>query len=88
MNVIRKITARIKRYACSAVSAVKNMVRSFHQKAVCGCAGEGYIDTAVKILISVVLGALLLAGLYALFNDTVMPTLVTRIEGMFNYTPS
>ena len=34
--------------------------------------GEGYIDTAVKILIAVVLGALLLAGLYALFGDVVM----------------
>ncbi|WP_317855127.1 DUF6133 family protein [Chakrabartyella piscis] len=39
----------------------------------------------VKILIAVVLGALLLAGLYALFNDTVMPTLVERIEDMFDY---
>ncbi len=34
--------------------------------------GEGYVDTAVKILIAVVLGALLLAGLYALFNEQVM----------------
>ena len=41
--------------------------------------GEGYIDTAVKILIAVVLGALLLAGLYALFGDVVMPTLNERI---------
>ena len=32
--------------------------------------GEGYIDTAVKILIAVVLGALLLAGLYLLFGKT------------------
>lgn len=47
--------------------------------------GEGYIDTAVKILISVVLGALLLAGLYALFGDVVMPTLKERIQEMFNY---
>ena len=47
--------------------------------------GEGYVDTAVKILISVVLGALLLAGLYALFKDTVLPTLVNRIQQMFNY---
>ena len=37
--------------------------------------GENYVDTAVKILIAVVLGALLLAGLYALFGDVVMPTL-------------
>lgn len=47
--------------------------------------GEGYVDTAIKILIAVVLGALLLAGLYALFNDTVLPTLVERVEEMFNY---
>lgn len=47
--------------------------------------GEGYIDTAVKILIAVVLGALLLAGLYALFGDVVMPTLTQRIRDMFNY---
>lgn len=46
---------------------------------------EGYVDTAVKILICVVLGALLLAGLYALFNDTVLPTLTQRIQEMFNY---
>ena len=47
--------------------------------------GEGYIDTAVKILIAVVLGALLLAGLYALLEGTVLPTLVQRIKEMFNY---
>ena len=47
--------------------------------------GENYVDTAVKILIAVVIGALLLAGLYALFNDVVMPTLTTKIQGMFNY---
>ena len=43
------------------------------------------MDTAIKILIAVVLGALLLAGLYALFNDTVLPTLVERVEEMFDY---
>lgn len=47
--------------------------------------GEGYIDTAIKILIAVVLGALLLAGLYALFGETVLPTLTQRIMEMFNY---
>ena len=49
------------------------------------CSAEGYVDTAVKILIAVVLGALLLAGLYALFKDTVLPTLTNRIQQMFNY---
>lgn len=47
--------------------------------------GEGYIDTAIKILLAVVLGALLLAGLYALFGETVLPTLTQRITEMFNY---
>ena len=47
--------------------------------------GENYVDMAVKILIAVVLGALLLAGLYALFGDVVMPTLTQRIQDMFNY---
>lgn len=47
--------------------------------------GENYVDTAVKILIAVVLGALLLADLYALFGDVVMPTLTQRIQDMFNY---
>ena len=47
--------------------------------------GENYVDTAVKILIAVVLGALLLAGLYALFGDVVMPTLTQRVQEMFNY---
>ncbi len=47
--------------------------------------GEGYVDTAVKILMAVVIGALVLAGLYALFGETVMPTLTQRIKEMFNY---
>lgn len=47
--------------------------------------GEGYIDTAIVILIAVVLGALLLAGLYALFGDVVLPELTRRIQEMFNY---
>ena len=40
---------------------------------------------ANAILIAVVLGALLLARLYALFGDVVMPTLNKRITEMFNY---
>lgn len=47
--------------------------------------GEGYIDTAVKIIIGVVIGGVILAGLYALFNTTVIPTLISKIGEMFNY---
>ena len=48
--------------------------------------GEGYIDTAVKIIIGVVIGGVLLAGLYTLFNTTVMPTLSSKITEMFTYS--
>ena len=47
--------------------------------------GEGFVDTAIKILMAVVIGALVLAGLYALFGDVVLPTLTRRIKEMFNY---
>lgn len=46
---------------------------------------EGFVDTAIKILMAVVIGALLLAGLYTLFEDNVLPTLTRRITEMFNY---
>ena len=64
---------------------IKSSVVVFNRRAVCCNAGEGYIDTAVKVLIAVVLGALVLAGLYAVLNDTVMPTVTQRIQEMFNY---
>lgn len=48
--------------------------------------GEGFVDSAVKILIAVVIGALLLGGLYALFGDVILPTLTQRIKDMFDFT--
>ena len=47
--------------------------------------GEGYIDTGVKIIIGVVVGGVILAGLYALFNTTIFPTLTQKISGLFDY---
>ena len=48
--------------------------------------GEGYVDTGVKIIIGVVIGGVILAGLYALFNSTIIPTLGTKIQSMFSYS--
>ena len=42
--------------------------------------------TAVDIIISLVIGALVLGGLYAMFGDIVMPTLKTKIQNMFNFS--
>ena len=47
--------------------------------------GEGYVDTGVKILIAVVIGSLLLAGLYTLFNTTIMPTVTSKVTELFSY---
>lgn len=46
-------------------------------------AGDFYISDGVKIIIAVVLGALLLAALTAIFNDTVIPRITKEIEGLF-----
>ena len=74
---MKKMMKRVKAIALNEVMKIKGILNDTR--------GEGYIDTAVKILIAVVLGALLLAGLYALFGDVVMPTLVDKIQSMFNY---
>lgn len=68
---------------------IKNKVRS---AAVCvqstvECKkAEGYVDSGVKILIAVVIGALLLAGLYTLFNSNIIPTLGSKITSLFSYS--
>ena len=45
--------------------------------------GDSYIDVAVKMIIAVVIGALLLGGLYYFFNNIVLPGLAERIQDMF-----
>ena len=67
------ITNKINSIAVSAKTAIANT------------RGEGYVDSGVKILIAVVIGALLLTGLYTLFEDTIMPTVTTKIQNLFNY---
>lgn len=50
--------------------------------------GELYhytLDVAITVLISIVLGALILGGLYLIVNSTVLPTITQKIKDMFNY---
>ena len=72
----------------SAVETVKIILtRKVAQTkaALASAVGEGYVDSGVKIIIAVVVGGVLLAGLYALFKTTILPTLNTKITGMFGY---
>ena len=69
----------------AAFAVKKAQVTAVAHTVLDGTVAEGYVDTGVKILIAVVIGALLLAGLYALFNTTIMPTVRQKVEGLFNY---
>ena len=74
---MKKFFNSIKNKLGKAFATVKATVES--------TTGEGYIDTGVKIIIGVVVGGVILAGLHALFNTTIIPTLTEKISGMFNY---
>ncbi len=69
----KKVTRRVDNALINATCALES------RKA------EGYVDTGVKILIAVVLGALVLSLLYALLKNTVMATVTTKVAGLFNY---
>ena len=66
-----KVKERVERLAFRTVLSVNRLIHE--EKA------ENFVDTAIKILMAVVIGALLLAGLYKLFADTVLPTLTQRV---------
>ena len=73
-----KVKERVERLAFRTVLSVNRLIHE--EKA------ENFVDTAIKILMAVVIGALLLAGLYKLFADTVLPTLTQRVAEMINYS--
>ena len=74
---MKKLINSIKNKTNSAIISTKTAIES--------TAGEGYVDTGVKIIVGVVIGGVILAGLYTLFDGTVIPTLTTKIGDMFNY---
>lgn len=83
---------KIKAMATGVANKIKGFVSAKETEIVAkahtvldGTVAEAYVDTGVKILIAVVIGALLLGGLYALFNSTIMPTVTAKIQELFNY---
>ena len=96
---MKKFIKKIASAAKSAFTAIKNAVKKAVENfkalllalvlrtrlAVANNRAEGYVDSGVKILIAVVIGALLLSGLYALFNNTIMPTVTSKITDLFNF---
>ena len=78
---MKKIINKIQKKFDSIVISTKTAVAA----AVDNTRAEGFVDTGVKIIIAVVVGAVILGGLYALFDGVILPTLETRIDGMFDY---
>lgn len=78
---VRKLCAKVKSVFTIAEAAVTEKAHEILD----GTVAEAYVDTGVKILIGVVLGALILTTLYALFNTTIMPTVTNKITELFNY---
>ena len=77
MNFIKKTANKISDKARSIAIKAKSVIEN--------TPAEGYVDTGVKIIIGVVVGAVILGGMYALFDTVILPTLETRIEGMFDF---
>ena len=87
--MFKKIKSFVKGVCSKAKSAYENTEAKIKAKVIkllIGIRAEAYVDTGVKILIAGVVGALLLGGLYALFNTTIMPTVTQKIQELFNYT--
>ena len=76
-NIISKITRKANAAAASFCDSAKNKLNNIE--------GDGYVSDGLRVLIAVVLGALLLAGLYALFNSTILPTVTAKVQELFNY---
>ena len=77
MNLIQKIANKITNKARSAAITAKTVIEN--------TTAEGYVDTGVKIIIGVVVGAVILGGMYALFNGVILPRLTTEIQNMIKY---
>ena len=76
-NIFNKIQSKINSLTIRTQTAVAAAVDNTR--------AEGFVDTGVKIIIAVVVGAVILGGLYALFNTVILPRLNTEIGEMFNY---
>jgi ABC-type maltose transport system permease subunit len=85
INTVKTAVTNIAITVRNKAQSVASRGYAFSRRALAGNSGEGYIDTAIKILIAVVLGALLLFTLYNLFGDTVLPKLEESINDMFGF---
>lgn len=70
-NIMKKLSTKLNTCAAKARCAMNNE------------RGDFYISDGVRVIIAVVLGALLLAALTLLFNDTIIPRITEEITALF-----
>lgn len=68
---MKKMSAKVR------IAAAKAQLALYNDR------GDFYISDGVRVIIAVVLGALLLAALTLLFNDTIIPRITEEITGLF-----
>ncbi len=84
-NKIKTFVTGVAKTVKTAFAVKKAQATAMAHAVLDGTVAEAYVDTGVKVLIAVVIGALLLTLLYALFNEIIMPTVTTRVQELFNY---
>lgn len=87
-NFVKATAKSVKEKACNFIAKARD---SFRMKTaqtrflLTANRAENFVDSGVKILIAVVIGALLLGGLYALYGETIMPTVTQKVKDMFDF---
>ena len=88
----KQLGQKAKKFVKAKIQKIKTTIKTAEiimkcqaHSALVGTKAEAYVDTGVKILIAVVIGALLLTLLYSLFKGTIMPKVTEKVDGIFNY---
>lgn len=79
---MKKFIKKIKEKANKALISAKFAAEA----ALTNKKGEGYISTAVKWIIGIVIGGVILVALYALFKTNLLTKLETKLNNMFTYS--
>ncbi len=78
---LKSFISKLKAKFSKIITAIKSKVCSVFK----GTKAEAYVDTGVKVLIAVVIGALLLGAFYTLFDDVFEVEVANRVYEMFDY---
>ena len=71
------------------MNRIKHKISGFADRVTPVCKskrGEMFIGIGIKILIAVVLGTLMMGGLFTLTRDNVMATTQSKVESLFDYS--